>query len=158
MKNPLIRTMAATLLVLGSVSGVHAAQSDQERIHAVLEGYKQALNAGDVAGILNLYTQDGVFMPQHNLSAVSIEATGAVFEAVFGAIDLEVEFDIVQIEVVADDWAFARTNSAGTTTINATGEKVAEAIRSCSCSKKPPMESGGSRAIASPPPTRRAER
>ncbi len=29
--------------------------------------------------------------------------------------------------MVADDWAFARTNSAGTTTINATGEKVSEA-------------------------------
>ena len=32
----------------------------------------------------------------------------------------------VEIEVVADGWAFARTNSAGTTTINATGARVAE--------------------------------
>ena len=45
-----------------------------------------------------------------------------------GALDscLNVEFDIVEIKVVADDWAFARTNSAGTTTINATGDQVAE--------------------------------
>ncbi len=127
MKNPLIRTLVATLLVLGSLSGVHAAESDQERIHAVLEAYEQALNAGDVAGIVNLYTQDGVFMPQHNPSAVGIEAIEAAYGAVFRTIVLEVEFDIVEIEVIADDWAFARTNSAGTTTINATGAKVAEA-------------------------------
>ena len=29
-------------------------------------------------------------------------------------------------KVVADDWVFARTNSAGTTTINATGDQVAD--------------------------------
>ena len=38
----------------------------------------------------------------------------------------KVEFDIVEVEVIAQDWAFARTNSSGTTTINATGDKVAE--------------------------------
>ncbi len=126
MKNRLLQTMAATILVLGTLSGAYAV-SDRESIHAVLEAYEQALNAGDVAGIVNLYAEDGVFMPQHIPSAVGIDAIEATYEAVFEAIDLDVEFDIVEIEVVADDWAFARTNSAGTTTINATGEKVAEA-------------------------------
>ncbi len=126
MKNRLLQTMAATILVLGSLSGAYAA-SDRENIHAVLEAYEQRLNAGDVAGIVNLYTEDGVFMPQHIPSVVGIDAIEATYEAVFEAIDLDVESEIVEIEVVADDWAFARTNSAGTTTINATGEKVAEA-------------------------------
>ena len=126
MKNRLIQTLAAAILVLGPLSGAHAADSDQENIHAVLKAYEQVLNASDVAGVLKLYTQDGVFMAQHNPSAVGIDAIKVAYEAVFKAIDLNVKFDIVEVEVIADNWAFARTNSAGTTTINATGDKIAE--------------------------------
>ncbi len=126
MKNQLIRTIAAAALILGSLSGAHAADSDQENIHAVLKAYEQVLNASDVAGVLKLYTQDGVFMAQHNPSAVGIHQVEAAYTGVFQAIDLNVEFDVVEVEVIADDWAFARTNSSGTTTINATGDKVAE--------------------------------
>ena len=57
---------------------------------------------------------------------LGIEQVETAYAAVFQAIDLNVEFEIVEIEVVSDAWAFARTNSAGTTTINATGDKVAE--------------------------------
>ena len=65
-------------------------------------------------------------MAQHNPSAVGIDAIKVAYENVFKTIDLNVAFDIVEIEVIADNWAFARTNSAGTTTINATGDKIAE--------------------------------
>ncbi len=65
-------------------------------------------------------------MAQHNLSAVGIGQVEAAYTAAFQAIDLDVEFDIVEVEVIADGWAFARTNSSGTTTINATGDKVPE--------------------------------
>ena len=45
-------------------------------------------------------------------------------------------------KVVADDWAFARTNSASTTTINATGDQVAEGnwkiARYCFSTTNPP--------------------
>ena len=126
MKNRLIQTLAAAILVFGSLAGAHAADSDQENIHAVLKAYEQVLNASDVAGVLKLYAHDGVFMPQHSPSVVGIDAIEAAYEAVFKAIDLNVAFDIVEIVVVADDWAFARTNSAGTTTIHATGDKIAE--------------------------------
>jgi uncharacterized protein (TIGR02246 family) len=126
MKNRLIQALAAAILIFGSLSGAHAADSDQENIHAVLKAYEQVLNASDVAGVLKLYTKDGVFMAQHNPSAVGIQQVETAYTAVFQAIDLNVEFDIVEVEVIADDWAFARTNSSGTTTINATGNKVAE--------------------------------
>ncbi len=126
MKNQLIQTIAAAALIVGSLSGAHAAESDQENIHAVLKAYEQVLNASDVAGVLKLYTKDGVFMAQHNPSAVGIQQVEAAYTGAFQAIDLNVEFDIVEVEVIADDWAFARTNSSGTTTINATGDKVAE--------------------------------
>ncbi len=126
MKNPLIQTVTMAALLLGSLSGAQAADSDKAQIEAALKAYEQVLNASDVDGVLKLYTQDGVFMAQHNPSAVGVQQVEAAYTAVFQAIDLNVEFDIVEIEVIADDWAFARSNSSGTTTINATGDKVAE--------------------------------
>ena len=126
MKSQLIQAIAATALIMGSLSGTHAADAEKAEIESVLRGYEQVLNASDVGGVVKLYTDDGVFMAQHNPSAVGIQQVEAAYAAVFQAIDLNVEFDIVEIEVIADDWAFARTNSAGTTTINATGDKVAE--------------------------------
>ena len=126
MKNQLIQTIAAAALILGSLSGAHGADLDKAQIAAVLKGYERVLNASDVDGVVKLYTKDGVFMAQHNPSAVGIKQVEAAYTAVFQAIDLNVEFDIVEIEVISDYWAFARTNSSGTTTINATGDKVAE--------------------------------
>ena len=126
MKNRLIQTLAAAILVFGSIAGAHAADSDQENIHAVLKAYEQVLNASDVDGVLKLYTEDGVFMAQHNPSAVGIQQVEAAYTGAFQASDLNVEFDIVEVEVIADDWAFARTNSTGTVTINATGDKFPE--------------------------------
>ncbi len=126
MKYRLIQTLAAATLVFGSLSGAHAADSDQENILAVLKAYEQVLNASDVNGVLKLYTEDGVFMSPNYPSAVGIHQVEAAYTGAFQAIDLNVEFDIVEVEVIADDWAFARTNSSGTTTINATGDKVSE--------------------------------
>ncbi len=126
MKYRLILTLAAAALILGSLSGAHADDLDKNQIQSVLKTYERVLNASDVDGIVKLYTQDGVFMAQHNPSAVGIERVEAAYTGAFQAIDLNVRFDIVEVEVIADDWAFARTNSAGKTTINATGNKIPE--------------------------------
>ncbi len=126
MKNPLIQTVTMAIVLLGSLSCDQAADSDKAQIEAALKAYEQVLNASDVDGILKLYTEDGVFMSPNNPSAVGIQQVEAAYTWAFQAIDLNVEFDIVEIEVIADDWAFARTNSSGTTTINATGDKVPE--------------------------------
>ncbi len=126
MQYKLKQTIVVAALILGSLSGAHAADLDQAQIEAVLKTYERVLNESDVDGVVNLYTRDGVFMAQHNPSAVGIEQVEAAYTAVFKVIDLNVEFDIVEVEVIADDWAFARTNSSGTTTINATGDKIPE--------------------------------
>ncbi len=126
MKNQLLQTLAVAALILGSLSGAHATDLDKAQIEAVLKGYERVLNASDVDGVVRLYTEDGVFMAQHNPSAVGIQQVEAAYTGVFQAIDLNVEFDIVEVELIADDWAFARTNSSGTTTINATGDKIPE--------------------------------
>ena len=59
MKNRLIQTIAAAALISGPLSGAHAADSDNEKIHALLKNYDQALNASDVTGVVKLYTEDG---------------------------------------------------------------------------------------------------
>jgi len=46
---------------------------------------------------------------------------------VFKAIKLSVKFSVAEVVEMDPNWVFARTNSAGTTTINATGAKNAEA-------------------------------
>ncbi len=125
--------LGVSLLAVGASLGVSstepaavAVDSANAEIEALLRDYERALNASDVDGVLKLYTEDGVFMAQHNPSAVGIKQVEAAYTAVFHAIELDVEFDIVEVEVIAEDWAFARTNSSGTTTINVTGDKVAE--------------------------------
>jgi ketosteroid isomerase-like protein len=46
---------------------------------------------------------------------------------VFKAIKLSVRFNVAEVVDMAPNWLLARTNSAGTTTINATGAKSAKA-------------------------------
>lgn len=120
-------SVVAIVLAIGCLPVTNAAAgTEQKSIHALLTMYEQVLNASDVDGVLSLYSDDGVFMAQHKPSAVGASAIRSAYKAVFKAIDLDITFDIIEIAVVADDWAFARTNSNGITTINATGDKIAE--------------------------------
>ena len=48
-------------------------------------------------------------------------------DAVFGSITLAVKFEVAEIKQIAPDWAIARTNSAGTVKVNATGQGGPEA-------------------------------
>lgn len=66
-------------------------------------------------------------MPQHNPSSIGTAAVRQAYDAVFAAITLPVRFTIAEIQQLAPGWAFARTNSAGTVKINATGETGPEA-------------------------------
>ena len=76
---------------------------------------------------MKLYASDGVFMPQNSPSSIGSGAVRKAYEAVFGAITLSVKFEIAEIRQIAPDWVFARTNSAGTTKIYATGAGGPEA-------------------------------
>ena len=91
--------------------------ADKAAIREVLARYESALNASDTDAVMQLYTEDGVFMPQHFPSAVGSDAVRQAYNGVFSTIKLSVRFDIVEVELVSSDWAFARTNSAGTVTI-----------------------------------------
>ena len=102
-------------------------QADDKAIRALLARYEQALNRSDTEAVIALYTDDGVFMPQHFPSAVGSSAVGAAYDGVFKAIKLDVTFDIVEVRQVSPTWAFARTNSAGTVKVLADGSVGPEA-------------------------------
>jgi ketosteroid isomerase-like protein len=77
--------------------------------------------------MIQVASEDAVFMPPYSPSAVGLAAVRKAYDAVFKAITLNVKFTIVEVVEMSPTWAFARTNSAGTTTIQATGQKTAEA-------------------------------
>ena len=97
-----------------------------EGVTALLAKYNEALNASSTDAVMPLYTEDGVFMPPYSQSAVGAAAIRKAYDAVFKAITLNVNFTIAEIVGLGPGWAFARTNSAGTTTDHATGAKSAE--------------------------------
>jgi uncharacterized protein (TIGR02246 family) len=100
--------------------------SDEKAIGAVLAKYQDALNQSGTDAVMELYAADGVFMPQNSPSSVGAQAIHKAYEAVFAAIKLNVKFDIAEIRQLAPEWAFARTNSAGRSKVNATGESASE--------------------------------
>jgi uncharacterized protein (TIGR02246 family) len=95
-------------------------------VTALLAKYNEALNASSTDAVMLLYAEDGVFMPPYSQSAVGSAAVRKAYDAVFKAITLNVKFTIAEIVELGPGWAFARTNSAGTTTDHATGAKSAE--------------------------------
>jgi uncharacterized protein (TIGR02246 family) len=99
----------------------------EEAVASALASYQDALNASNTDAVMRLYSEDGVFMPPYSQSAIGAAAVRQAYDAVFKAIKLSVKFNVAEVVEIAPNWAFARTNSAGTVTVNATGAKSAEA-------------------------------
>lgn len=123
--------LAAAMLLAGpgfAAQGQTSKESPAERavIEAVISSYEAALNASNTDAVVPLYADDGVFMPPHNRSAVGKAAVREAYAAVFKAITLRIKFNVAEVVQVAPDWAFVRTNSAGTMTLNATGAQSTE--------------------------------
>ena len=66
-------------------------------------------------------------MPPYSQSAVGKEAVRKAYDAVFAELKFDVKFTIAELVVMAPNWAYVRTNSAGTTGHASTGKTTAEA-------------------------------
>ena len=106
---------------------VSAATHDDAAIRTVLSSYEGALNSSNTEAVMPLYTEDGVFMAPNFQSAIGKAAVRQAYDAVFKAITLKVKFTIAELAMISSEWAFVRTNSAGTQKINASGTTSAEA-------------------------------
>src|SRR2546421_11554577 len=120
-------TRVAAFLLLAAGTSAEAQTGEKAAIISLLSSYEAALNASDAAAVMPLYAEDAVFMPPNNQSAVGAAAVRQAYDAVFKAIKLDLKFTVAEVVQVAPNWAFARTNSAGTVTVNAIGAKSAEA-------------------------------
>ncbi len=119
------------MAALGAAAGLASAalpDTDRREIQTVLDRYETALNASDVDAVVELYADDGVFMPSSAPTAVGIESVRAAYEHVFTTIKLNIAFTVEEI-VAAGSTAFARTGSKGSVTILADGTTVPEENR-----------------------------
>ena len=101
---------------------------DRQDLQTLLDRYEKALNASDVDAVLELYADDGVFMPSSAPTAVGIESVRATYEHVFTTIKLNIAFTVKEI-VTDGSIAFARTGSKGTVTVLADGITAPEENR-----------------------------
>jgi uncharacterized protein (TIGR02246 family) len=100
---------------------------DKVAITSVLSAYEAALNSSDIEAIRRLYTEDVVLMRPFRPSVVGKAAVRQPPVAGTPVSKLNIKFTVAEIVEMAPDWAFARTNSAGTITLNATGATSPEA-------------------------------
>ena len=100
---------------------------DEAGIRETMAAYNAALNGGKTAAVLPLYAENGVFMPPYSQSAVGKSAVAVAYDKVFEELQFDVKFTIAELVVMAPNWAYVRTNSAGTTFHRSLGEKLAEA-------------------------------
>ncbi len=100
---------------------------DEADIRGTLAAYNAALNGGETSAVLPLYDQDGICMAPFGPSSIGQAALEATYDGFFREMKFDVHFDIAEVVVTAPDWAFVRTNSAGTTLHHSTGKTVSEA-------------------------------
>jgi uncharacterized protein (TIGR02246 family) len=133
MKPYLALTVAC--LSLHSVSAAEARPAHQRHqseppqragIKKLLASYERSLNAGDVGGVVRLYTDDGVLLAPEAPSAVGTKAVREAYTTTFQAIDLAITFEIAEMKVLSPEWAFLRTNSTGVINILANASQVPE--------------------------------
>lgn len=129
--------------------------SEESNIKEVLLRYGDGLNKASVEQCVGLYASDGVCMPQHQPSSQGTEALKKTYTGFFNMLQFKVEFNIIEVNIVTPEWAFARTESHGTTTlVQGNGQKNNESnqelfvmqkvdnnwkiARYCFCTTNPP--------------------
>ena len=101
--------------------------ANEKAVAEVLAKYQDALNKSDTDAVMKLYAFDGVFMPQNSPSSVGADEVRKAYNAVFQTIKLTVKFTVAEVVEIAPNWVFARTKSAGTVKVHASGAGGPEA-------------------------------
>ncbi len=89
---------------------------EEEKIQKQLSRYEAALNSSSTKDAVDLYADDGIFMPTEAPTARGREQLVAAYNHVFSAIKLRIKFTVDEI-VVSGNVAFARTASKGEVTV-----------------------------------------
>lgn len=100
----------------------------EKSIRALLAEYGRLLNASDAERIADLYSADGIFMPQGFPTAAGRETVLQSYRAIFENITLTIEFHVDEV-VAGEGVATALTRSNGSVRVNATGVEAPESNR-----------------------------
>ena len=110
-----------------TITTAAAVSTDEMAIRNALASYNKALNGGDTAAVLPLYTENGIFMAPYSQSNIGQAAIRKAYDQVFEELKFNVTFNIAELVQMAPAWAYVRTNSAGTTRHHSTGKTTSEA-------------------------------
>ncbi|MBC2768369.1 YybH family protein [Pusillimonas minor] len=123
------RITASVLLSLALIPTFSnaSASSVENTILQTLSRYESALNAGDIATIVDLYMPDGVQMAPDAPAAVGAPAVRAAYNGTFKAVAFNLDFEVDEVKVLSENTALLRTHSAGTVKVNGTDQPAAPA-------------------------------
>jgi uncharacterized protein (TIGR02246 family) len=121
---------ANTITTPDRVSGVvevsEAAQAsnapDKSAIESTIAGYFDAMNHSNIEAALRLYTDDPVLLPFLVPSVVGTDAVRKEYETTFRDLRFQVHTSIQELVQMSPNWAYVRTDSAGTVTPTKTGK------------------------------------
>jgi uncharacterized protein (TIGR02246 family) len=132
MKKNIAVLLSAIILVsilAGCVSTEARSAADTRNIELLIkQTYRDALAGGDTDTIIDAYTEDGVMAPQRASTAIGKDNIRQVYEGIFSALVLDLQFTIDEV-IVSGNYATVRSTSAGTALVKATNEKAPDANR-----------------------------
>jgi uncharacterized protein (TIGR02246 family) len=102
--------------------------TEKSAIEKLIFSYQDALNASDTSKVIELYTKNGVLMPN---SAPTADGAGQIkgfYQYVFDNFSYMLQFSIIEIEV-SGNYAFARSTSKGSFIIKAKGQTIPDENR-----------------------------
>ncbi|HSI51668.1 MAG TPA: nuclear transport factor 2 family protein [Ideonella sp.] len=95
---------------------------EKTAIEATIFAYFEALNHGDVNAAMGLYTDDPVQLPFMQPTVVGTEAVRKGYQDLFGLVCFQMRTKIAETVQMSPQWAFVRTESAGSLTPVKTGQ------------------------------------
>jgi uncharacterized protein (TIGR02246 family) len=139
MKNISLLLLAALAAISCNDDDNNNAQSNHSDADAVKElvtvSYRDALAASDPEAVTSVFTADGVVMGAGSPTATGASQLASAYSGIFGAVGLDLNFKIDEI-ILGNNYAFVRSTSAGTATVNATGDSAPEENRELFVLKK----------------------
>jgi uncharacterized protein (TIGR02246 family) len=128
-----IQTSAVILLFVALILSacqlaVKQTEADVAAIQALVEAWGAAIEAGDVAGVVALYTDDIVRMSPDAPAIRGKQAIEAIYLGVFEQFSVGLIWPVEGTEeiIVADDWAFHLSEYTLKVTPKAGGETIEE--------------------------------
>jgi uncharacterized protein (TIGR02246 family) len=101
----------------------------------VTVSYRDALASSNPDNITDVFTADGIVMGPGSPTANGTAQLNSTYQGIFGAVALDLNFKIDEI-ILGNNYAFVRSTSAGTVTVNGSGASAPEENREVFIAKK----------------------